>query len=165
MISLKRVLVATDFGEAADAALSYGRELARTFGARLDVLHVVENVLTRGFGAEGYVASYPDLQRDVEEAARRQLDSLLPEEDRVKLQARTILLTSNSPAFTIAAYSAEENIDLIVMGTHGRGAIAQLLMGSVAERVVRTAPCPVLTVRHPEHEFVMPDALIAVAKV
>jgi nucleotide-binding universal stress UspA family protein len=165
MISLKRVLVATDFGEAADAALSYGRELARAFGARLDVLHVVENVLTRGFGAEGYVASYPDLQRDVEEAARRQLDSMLPEGDRVKLQARPILLTSNSPAFTIAAYAAEENIDLIVMGTHGRGAIAQLLMGSVAERVVRTAPCPVLTVRHPEHEFVLPDALVAVAKI
>jgi nucleotide-binding universal stress UspA family protein len=50
------------------------------------------------------------------------------------------------------------------MGTHGRGAIAQILMGSVAERVVRIAPCPVLTVRHPEHEFVLPDALVAVAK-
>ena len=50
------------------------------------------------------------------------------------------------------------------MGTHGRGAMAHLLMGSVAERVVRTAPCPVLTVRHPEHEFVVPDALVAVAK-
>ena len=49
-------------------------------------------------------------------------------------------------------------IDLIVMGTHGRGAIAQLLVGSVAEKVVRTAPCPVLTVRHPEREFVVPDA-------
>jgi nucleotide-binding universal stress UspA family protein len=50
------------------------------------------------------------------------------------------------------------------MGTHGRGAIAQLLVGSVAEKVVRTAPCPVLTVRHPEHEFVVPDALVAVAR-
>ena len=50
------------------------------------------------------------------------------------------------------------------MGTHGRGGVAHLLMGSVAERVVRTAPCPVLTVRHPEHEFVLPDALVAVAK-
>jgi nucleotide-binding universal stress UspA family protein len=165
MIALKRVLVATDFGEAADAALSYGRELARTFGARLDVLHVVENVLTRGFGAEGYVASYPELQRDVEDAARRQLNAIVTDEDRQKLGARAVLLTSNSPAFTITAYSADENIDLIVMGTHGRGAIAHLLMGSVAERVVRTAPCPVLTVRHPEHEFVLPDALVAVAKV
>jgi nucleotide-binding universal stress UspA family protein len=164
MISLKHVLVATDFGEAADAALAYGRELARTFGARLDVLHVAENVLTRGFGAEGYVASYPELQQEVEEAARRQLNSMVSAEDRSTLGARAIILTSNSPAYTIAAYANEENVDLIVMGTHGRGAMAHLLMGSVAERVVRTAPCPVLTVRHPEHEFVLPDALMAVAK-
>jgi nucleotide-binding universal stress UspA family protein len=50
------------------------------------------------------------------------------------------------------------------MGTHGRGGLAHLLMGSVSERVVRTAPCPVLTVRTPEHDFVRPDALVAVAK-
>jgi nucleotide-binding universal stress UspA family protein len=65
---------------------------------------------------------------------------------------------------TIVGYAKENDVDLIIMGTHGRGAIAHLLMGSVAERVVRTAPCPVLTVRHPEHEFVLPDALAAVAK-
>jgi nucleotide-binding universal stress UspA family protein len=61
----------------------------------------------------------------------------------------------------IVDFAKEINVDLIVMGTHGRGAVAHLLMGSVAERVVRTAPCPVLTVRHPEHEFVHPDALVA----
>jgi len=61
-------------------------------------------------------------------------------------------------------YATKERIDLIVTGTHGRGAVAHLLMGSVAERIVRTAPCPVLTVRRPEHEFVVPDTLVAVAK-
>lgn len=164
MISLKRILVATDFGEAADAALAYGRELSRIFHARLDVIHVVENVLTRGFGAEGYVASYPELQQEVEDAADRQLTSLLTEEERQRLPAATTMLKSNSPALTIVGYAKENDVDLIIMGTHGRGAIAHLLMGSVAERVVRTAPCPVLTVRHPEHEFVLPDALAAVAK-
>jgi nucleotide-binding universal stress UspA family protein len=164
MISLKHVLVATDFGEAADAALAYGRELARAFGAQLDVLHVVENVLTRGFGAEGYVASYPELQQEVEDAARRQLETIVGPEDRQTLGATSILMTSNSPALTITTYAKEHDVDLIIMGTHGRGAIAHLLMGSVAERVVRTAPCPVLTVRHPEHDFVHPDALAAVAK-
>src|SRR5690242_21153056 len=98
MISLRRVLVATDFGEAAEAALAYGRELARTFGARLDVLYVVENVLTRGFGAEGYVASYPELQQEVEDAAERQLKLLLSDEDRVLLRATTTMIKSNSPA-------------------------------------------------------------------
>ena len=60
-------------------------------------------------------------------------------------------------------YAHDNDIDLIVMGTHGRGPLAHLVMGSVAERVVRTASCPVLTVRHPEHEFVWPDTLTTVA--
>lgn len=164
MITLKRILVATDFGEPAEAALNYGKELARTFNAHLDVLHVCENVLTRGFGIEGYVATYPDLQRDVEDAARKQLDSLVSDEDRAMLGARTIVITSNAPAFAIVNYARENGVDLIIMGTHGRGAVAHLLVGSVAERVVRTAPCPVLTVRHPEHDFVLPDALMVAAK-
>ena len=75
-----------------------------------------------------------------------------------------MLITSNSPALAIVDYARQERINLIVTGTHGRGAVAHLLMGSVAERVVRTAPCPVLTVRHPEQEFVVPDALVAVVK-
>jgi len=164
MVALKRILVATDFGEASDVALAYGRELARTFKASLDVLHVADNVLARGFAAEGYVTSYPDLQRDVEDAAARQLSALLCDEDRALLGAKAVVRTSTAPALSIVDYAREANIDLIIMGTHGRGAMAHLLMGSVAERVVRTAPCPVLTVRHPEHEFVLPDALVAVAK-
>ena len=164
MIVMKRILVATDFGEASDAALAYGRELARTFGAKLDVLYVTENVLTRGFGVEGYVAQFPDLQRDLDQAAEKQLEALLSDEDRKDLGARAVVLTMNSPAAAIVSHAADSGADLIVLGTHGRGAVAHLVMGSVAERVVRTARCPVLTVRHPEHEFVRPDALVAAAK-
>ena len=69
-----------------------------------------------------------------------------------------------APAVAIADYARQHGIDLIVMGTHGRGAVAHVLLGNVAERVVRTAPCPVLTVRNQEHEFVLPDALVAVSK-
>src|SRR5690349_6979663 len=127
MIKLERILVATDFGEPADAALAYGRELARNFGARLDVLHVVENVLSRAFGAEGYVQSYPELQAEVEDTARNQLESMITEEDREVLRARTILVTSNTPAYTIVGYAADHSVDLIIMGTHGRKAFAHLL--------------------------------------
>ena len=67
------------------------------------------------------------------------------------------------PIDEIVTYAYETRTDLIVMGTHGRGGVAHLLMGSVSERVVQTAGCPVLTVRHPEHEFIRPDALVAVA--
>ena len=73
-------------------------------------------------------------------------------------------MTSNSPAIEIVDYARKNGIDLIVMGTHGRGAIAHFFMGSVAERVVRMAPCPVLTVRNSEREFVLPDALVAVSR-
>jgi nucleotide-binding universal stress UspA family protein len=164
MIVLKKILVATDFSEPSDAALSYGRELARTFKAQLVTVHVVDNIMTRAYGGDGFVFTDPDLQQDLEVAARRQVDALLSDEDREVLRAEPVILTSNAPAFALAEYAARNDVDLIVMGTHGRGAVAHLLMGSVAERVVRTAPCPVLTVRHPEHEFVLPDALIAVAR-
>jgi nucleotide-binding universal stress UspA family protein len=164
MITLNRILVPTDFGEAAGAALEYGRALARVFGASLTVLHVAEDLLTASFGIEGYVGGYPDFQRSVEEGARKQLDALLSDEDRAELGAIAVLRTSGSPALTIVNYAKDVGADLIIMGTHGRGAMAHLLMGSVAERVVRTASCPVLTVKHPEHEFVRPDALVQVAK-
>jgi nucleotide-binding universal stress UspA family protein len=163
MITITKVLVATDFGEAADAALAYGRALARTFNSTLHVLHVTENVYTSG-GAETYVAVLPDLQRDVEEAARTRLDQLLVDHDTDAPPTKPVLVTSGSPAMAIVQYAKDADIDLIVMGTHGRGAVAHLIMGSVAEKVVRAAPCPVLTVRHPEHEFVHPDVLAAVAQ-
>jgi len=146
MIRLKRILVPTDFGEVADAALTYGRELARTFGANLDVLHVADNVFARSIGIEGYVSTFPEVQRDIEETARIQLDRLVGDEDRALLGARAVIRTSNSPASAIVAYSRDANVDLIVMGTHGRSGLAHALLGSIAERVVQHAPCPVLIV-------------------
>ena len=164
MVVLKQIVVATDFGEAAKAALNYGRELARTFGASLDVLHVCDNVIARGLGVDGFTVDYTTLQRELDAAARKQLDALLDEEDRTMLHAKPVLVTSSTPAGAIVEHAQRSNADLILMGTHGRGAVAHLLMGSVAERVVRVAPCPVLTVRHPEREFLLPDALVAVAR-
>jgi len=164
MIALKNILVATDFGEAADTALAYGRDFARTFGATLHVLHVVDNVLMRLGGAEAFLGVYPDVQRDIDEAARRQLERRISDEDRTVLGAQAVTIMSNATAATIADYAADEKIDLIIMGTHGRGAVAHLLLGSVAEKVVRMAPCPVLTVRLAEREFLRPDALQLVAR-
>jgi nucleotide-binding universal stress UspA family protein len=114
--------------------------------------------------ADGYVTMLPDIQREVHDAARKHLDDLLVDNDEPPLATRRVIVTSNRPALAVVEYAGREHIDLIVTGTHGGGAVAHLLMGSVAERVVRTAPCPMLTVRHSEHEFVVPDALVAVAK-
>jgi nucleotide-binding universal stress UspA family protein len=164
MIALKKILVATDFSEPSEAALAYGRELARNFAATLLVVHVVDDLLSRVAGSDGFVFSDPTLQAQVEETARQRIGALLSNEDRDELNAEALVTTSNTPAYAIVDYARQANVDLIVMGTHGRGAVAHLLMGSVAERVVRIAPCPVLTVRHPEREFVLPDALVAVAR-
>jgi nucleotide-binding universal stress UspA family protein len=159
MIAIKNILVPTDFGEASDAALLYGRELATRFGATLHVLHVADSIYLKAFGAESYAAMAPKLQADLEETAKKQLAELLIDSDKSGPPTKSVLLTSSTPAFAIVDFAKEHDVDLIVMGTHGRGPLAHLVMGSVAERVVRTAACPVLTVRHPEHEFVWPDTL------
>ena len=164
MILLENILVATDFSEPSDAALAYGRQLARAFGARLTVFHVAQNLAARGYGSEGFVFIEPDSQSQLEAAARERARSLLSDEDCRELKAAAVVVTAISPAAAITEYARREQSDLIIVGTHGRSGVAHLAMGSVAERVVRTAPCPVLTVRHPEHEFVLPDALVALTE-
>lgn len=164
MIALNNILVATDFSQPSDAALTYGRALARNFKATLHVLHVVDNVSSVVYGAEAYAISMPEFQKEIEDSARKQLDDLLVDNGPQPLTTRPVLIASSAPAAAIVDYASRERIDLIVSGTHGRGSVAHLLMGSVAERIVRTAPCPVLTVRHPEHEFVIPDAAAAVVE-
>jgi nucleotide-binding universal stress UspA family protein len=164
MIKIANVLVATDFGEASASALAYGREFARTFGARLHVLHVIENPMMWA-GPETSGIDFVQVQRDLEAAAQKQLDRLVTPEDRLQLRAVTVIRTGRTPAVEIAGQAKLANIDIIIMGTHGRGAVTHLVMGSVAEKVVRLAPCPVLTVRHPEHEFLLPDTLQVVEHV
>ena len=161
MIAIKNVLVATDFSPASDTALAYGRELARHFGGALHILHVVENVHAYTVGTDAAIGALipSTLQDELEKSARRQLEALVREDDRRELKATAVLLTGHGTAIEIVTFAKESGIDIIVVGTTGRGPMSHLLMGNVAEKVVRLAPCPVLSVRHPEHEFVLPDAL------
>ena len=149
MILLERILVATDFSDASAAALEYGRSLAGTFGASLHVLHVRENTFLRPSPGDPFV---------LRAAGARHLEDRLTDDDRAGLHAVTALETSDNPAEEIVKYAAKHDVGLIVMGTHGRGTMAQLLVGSVAEKVVRTAPCPVLTVRRPEPPAIAADS-------
>jgi nucleotide-binding universal stress UspA family protein len=157
MIDLKNILVATDFSESAAVALTYGRGLARTFNARVHLVHMVEDVMMRyspevAFGA-------PGLQQNLEQNAWRHLRELITEDGRAFTIVPVVQTCLNIPQ-AIVAYAEANAIDLIVTGTHGRGPIQHLLMGSVAERVVRTAPCPVLTVHARERDFIAPDARV-----
>jgi nucleotide-binding universal stress UspA family protein len=156
MIRMDNILVATDFGTTSESALNYGRQLARTFNARLHVIHVVDTTVMWA-GVDGIAVDVAMVQAEIQDAAGERLRALLTEGDRRDLRATAVNRTGGSPAYVIAAYAKDAGIDLLIMGTHGRGGMAHMLMGSVA--VVRIAPCPVLTVRSPEHEFVLPDAL------
>src|SRR5580765_3813898 len=103
MILIKNVLVATDFSKPSDAALNYGRELARTFGATLHVLHVADNLIART-AADAYSAVLPDMQRDLEDAAWKQVEATLTSADRKQLRARPAVRTSAATATTIVDY-------------------------------------------------------------
>lgn len=159
MIVLKNILVATDLGEASHTALLYGRNVARAFSATMHVLYVVDDLAAHGTPLSSASVDYGSLQADLETAAREGLNALVTDDDRQNLRAQVVVLPSAAPAAAILEYARDAHIDLIIVGTHGRTGFAHLFMGSVAEHIVRAAPCPVLTVRHPEREFVRPDAL------
>jgi nucleotide-binding universal stress UspA family protein len=163
VITLRNILVATDFGEASDAALAYGRALARSFGARLHVVHVVEDLAAHAMAPSTIPINLGQLQMDLETEAHETLVTLADDGDRDMARPQMIVLKSSAPALAILGYGRGAEIDLIVMGTHGRGGFADFFMGSVAQKVVRAAPCPVLTLRHHERDFVRPDALERVA--
>lgn len=150
MIKLKKILVPIDFSQFSDKALRYAEGLAAKFHAELHLLHAFETMPIMAEG--GYFP--PDIASQEEKAARQMLNELdvtVPEEVQIVRE-----LKHGHPFVEIVRYAKKNDIGLIVIGTHGRGAIAHMLLGSVAEKVVRKASCPVLTVRGEEHEFVMP---------
>ncbi|HEV2970978.1 MAG TPA: universal stress protein [Pirellulales bacterium] len=157
MIHIKNVLVPTDFSEPSDVALRYGKAFAESFQAALHLIHVLdESALVYPWTSpDGTPIALGAARSEMENMVKDRLSKILSDAEREKYSARVSTLCG-SPFMEIVAYAKAQSIDLIVMGTHGRGPIAHMLMGSVAEKVVRKAPCPVLTVRHPEHEFIVP---------
>ncbi len=152
MIKIERILVPVDFSKFSQHALRYGCEFAQEFNAELHLLHVLHD-LVQVVPETGTPLPPPDtffeeLRASAKESLEKLPGDLWKGEKPVVRELRV-----GSPFWEIIQYAKEKNIDLIVLGTHGRGALAHLLLGSVAEKVVRKAPCPVLTVRHPEHEF------------
>jgi nucleotide-binding universal stress UspA family protein len=152
MIALRNILLPIDFSEPSLKATEYALSIAKQFGATLHVLHIIEDPVVYLPMFE----SYPLPSREqFETYAQDRLENWIEAEDSegCKLELEWL---HGRPFHRITEYARDCNIDLIVLGTHGRGAAAHLLMGSVAEKVVRNSPCPVLTV-HPEgHQFVHP---------
>jgi universal stress protein A len=149
MARITRILVPTDFSETSDAALRYARTLAETFSASLHLVHAFEDPYAAGaLAPEVYGAVPQELRDSALQLAATNLDERLSTADRDRFRGTTAVVMG-APAAAIVKYATDHGIDLIVMGTHGRGGVAHLLLGSVAEKVVRTAPCPVLSVREP----------------
>ncbi len=147
MAQFERILVPTDFSPASDAALEYARTLARQFGSALNLVHVFEDPFTSGaFVGDGTVMMPLDLRETLLESARDQLAARHAAHVGTLPKASTDLLIGPG-ARRIVEHAQATHADLIVMGTHGRTGLPHLLLGSVAERVVRTASCPVLTTR------------------
>ena len=142
-----RILVPTDFSPPSDAALEYARILAGKFGSTLRILHVIDDPTdSSDFVADGFAPSTEAIQTGLLDQARKRLDHVMNLVDRSRYNARADAVLG-TPAEAIVNFANATGTSLIVMGTHGRTGLAHLLMGSVAEQVVRTAPCPVLTVR------------------
>jgi nucleotide-binding universal stress UspA family protein len=154
-----KILAATDFSEDSTLALSYAEELARRFGAEILLLHVDQALppvmVSPEIGPVMDVGAMSRFAEDQRMAAHRELDKIVNRMREAGLKARSMLKVG-SPFLEIIQAAKGEAADLIVMGTHGRTGIVHVLMGSVAERVVQKAHCPVLTIRHPDRKFKHP---------
>jgi nucleotide-binding universal stress UspA family protein len=155
MIDLKRILVPTDFSKFSQQALMYGAALAEKFGAELCLLHVVQDLAVF---IPDMVTVAPPIVPSLEQmtaAVQAAFDRVVVENGLERFSFRREVC-QGTPFLEIIRFAKENDVDLIVMGTHGHSGLIHVLLGSVTDKVVRKAPCPVLTVRHPEHEFVHP---------
>lgn len=156
MIQLQRILYPTDFSDLSLYALQYARNFAETFSAELHVLHVVDeayqNWATMGPNTIPVGPTAPEML----DLAREQMATFMAEHLGTPGLSVVSKVVLGRPSPTILDYASQQRMDMIVIATHGRGALTHMLLGSVTDKVVRKAPCPVLTVRHPEHEFITP---------
>jgi len=155
-IGIKKILCPTDFSENSEHALKYALTLATLSQAELRLFHVVEPITypqsTQLFEP---VLDEVELMMKMEAAFQTQLEDQVSalKDEYPKITGK---LVKGNTFLEIIRVARDDDVDMIVMVTHGRTGLAHVLIGSVAEKVVREAPCPVLTVKHPEHEFVKP---------
>lgn len=153
MINIKNILCPIDYSVYSEMALKYAIEFAEKYLAKLYLIHVLDIRI--------YDINDPDIYNvtivDAEmiNKLRERLLKCVNEDTKGRISVEAVII-QGIPFAEIIKASKEYKIDLIVIGTHGRTGLSHAIMGSVAEKVVRKAPCPVLTIRHPEHDFIMP---------
>ncbi|MFZ5948124.1 MAG: universal stress protein [Stygiobacter sp.] len=148
---IKNILVPIDFSDYSKNALKYAVEFAKTFTAKLYLIYVVEPMIYPADFSMGQIA-IPSTDIDIQSRAEEEFKKLTNEIDK-SLQVETIIKTGK-PFVEINETALEKDIDIIIIATHGHTGVEHLLFGSTAEKVVRKAPCPVLTLREPIKGFV-----------
>ena len=149
MIEIKRILIPTDFSEYSQHSLKYAVALAESFQAKLYVMHVWEHSII-GAPTEAYP---PEIMVGAEQSERETLNRITDELRAKGIDAEPVFVVGRAYV-EIVSRAKQLDVDLITLATHGRKGLSHLVFGSTAEKIVRLAPCPVLTVKHPEHEFV-----------
>lgn len=149
MIEIKSILFPTDFSECSSQALLYAVDIAKRYGSKVYILHVVYDISK---AVDQYVSplAIEEMYKDIIQRAKEEIEKFSYDELTSLIDIERIVITG-IPHEEIINFVNKHNIDLIVMGTHGRKGIDRILFGSTAANVVRFAPCPVLTVRVPEH--------------
>ena len=152
MISLKKILCPIDHSDCSKEALRYAVSFAMKDKAKVVLLYIID---IRSFNEELGAISTQIPNEEMIEQLRVKLLDCIPEDIRDDMNIEAIV-AQGVPFAEIISTAKEKEIDMIVIGSHGRTGISHMMLGSVSEKVVRKAPCPVLTVRQSDHEFVMP---------
>lgn len=150
-MEIKRILLPTDFTEGSAKALEYAIDMMRRYEARLYILHVIQDISKKVGGWYVPHASMDELYKDVEKAAKKELERFGLEELRRQKNVERIVL-KGTPQEEIVKFANKNKIDLIIIGATTKKGVGRLLFGSTATPVVRSAPCPVLTVRPLKHK-------------
>jgi nucleotide-binding universal stress UspA family protein len=150
-LQIKKILVPIDFSDYSKPALLYSAELAGIFGSELILIHIIEPIIYPPDFSMGQIA-LPPLTIDIDSAATEELEKLIKTELPSTIMAK-ILVRTGKPFVEIVDAASEEDVDLIVISSHGRTGVEHILFGSTADKVVQKAPCPVLTLRDPAKGF------------
>ncbi len=151
----KKILVPIDFGENSKDVLQYAATLADKFQAEIHLLHVIEDLAALASGPDGFFKMPADTEKEIIQYAQKKLkEYTIP--DVFDIPNKVLQVCDGTPFVEIIRYARDNKIDLIVLGTHGRSGLVHMLLGSVAEKVIRKSPCPTLAIRPEQLKFELP---------
>lgn len=155
MLKIEKILIPTDFSEQSKVAVPYALDMANRYDAELHVIHVFDEAALDPMFFSYSEKNAQEFFNEVEEGFEAEVESFLDIPGELDVNLYPVLANGN-PFVEIIRYAKEQDMDMVIIGTHGRTGLSHMLLGSVAEKVIRKAHCPVLAVRSPDFEFEPP---------